>query len=77
MGEKKMSRKMSRKLFVILFAILMSNLILMLLGILFITLFGTDILCYIGAFGAIIAVFVMLIWGTISILKEKEKEEEE
>jgi hypothetical protein len=64
MGEK----KMSKKLFVILFTICMSNLILMLLGILFIMLFGTDILCYIGVFGAIITVFVMLICNTISIL---------
>ena len=61
---------MSKKTFVIIFSIWASNLLLMLLGIMEILLFGTEILCYIGAFGCISSTIVMLIAFVVGELKK-------
>ena len=61
---------MSKKTFVIIFSIFAGNLLLMLLGIMEILLFGTSILCYIGAFGSLLSTIVMLIAFVVGELKK-------
>lgn len=61
---------MSKKVFVILFSIWACSLILMLLGIMGILLFGTDVLCYIGAFGCLLSIVTMLIAFVVGELKK-------
>ena len=61
---------MSKKVFVVIFSIFAGSLLLMLLGIIGIVLFGTDILCYIGMFGCILSTSAMLIAFVVGELKE-------
>lgn len=68
---------MSKKVFVIIFSIGASNLILMLLGIMVILLFGTDILCYIGMFGSLLSTIAMLIAFVVGELRRQKSEKDD
>lgn len=61
---------MSKKTFIIIFSICMSSILLIPLGILVMLLFGTDIFCYIGAFGCILSMIAMLIAFVVGELKK-------